>query len=1242
MKKIRKSFDFSSFLCLGRIKQLLGTWGLMMAFLLAVPFVASAQTQKVTIDVTGVDVQVVFKQIKEQTKLNFVYNADQLKSMSKVTLKVQNVTVDSALSKLFSGTPFEYKFEMGSIVIKKKVENVENMKILYSGKVTDKQGEPLPGVAVLLKGSLVGTATDVNGNFKFLAPKEENTVLVFSFIGMKRLEVPVKGVEPINVTLEEDATELDEVNVISTGYYNVDKRHLTSSVTSLKMDDIMQAGVSTIDQMLEGNVPGMIFMQNSGQVGASPKLKIRGTTTILGSTAPLWVLDGVILTDPVNVDPAQINDLDFVNLLGNAISGLNPDDIDQIDVLKDASATAIYGPQASNGVIVITTKKGKIGAPSVSYSVSGTYRRRPHYTDKAVNVMNSMERIDVSRELVDRRLKIGSLNSWVGYEAAAQDLYNGVIDHDEFARRVADMETCNTDWFGILLQNSFSHNHSLSLSGGTDHIRYYTSIGYSNENGNIRKESNDRYTGMAKINVNYDKFSMQFSMSGNVQKKEYTPSEVNLMGYAYNTSRTVRAYDEAGDLWFYQRHEGSDSKNYDQPFSIINERDNTYDHIKTDQLNLTMALGYRILPCLKADMQFSYNISHTDKETYFGADTWYAARLRKFSLITGGMNEDQTELVTGGELRLDNTKNENYNLRGQLTFTRFLDKDNVHQITASAIGEVSSAQYGGSRIVHRGYIPDRGLFFDKVPIELVNIGTTTFKKLRYPKYYAWMESDDARGTLKDNLTRKVGLILTASYSYKDSYILNANMRIDGSNKFGDASNERLLPIWSVSGRWNLQENVLKNSNWVNTLALKLSYGWQGNMSAQDSPKLVIQKGTTNEYFNEYYSTIKQYPNPDLKWEKTSTFNLDVEFSFFNNKLNGSVGYYYRHTSDAFMSKTVSFVNGIGKYTVNQGTLTNQGYELTLNFVPINTMTSMNGTSRGFVWRFDPNFGSVFNQLIDKLKSKDKVLQDEIDYKNYLDGSVQIAGRPVNTFYSYRFKGLSPTDGRPMFYGTDETILVDGQEMNARDVYEGMTQEEVYSRVLTRSGCREPFLQGGIRNYFGWRNLGLSVNLSYSIGAKIRLMKMYGNTNALAPGPETNMRREFVNRWRSPGDERNTTIPGFLNADAYSNTVNNKEWFQNLSVNKFAENIWKMYDNSDLRVVSGDYLRIQNVSLRYNIPGRLCHKLLLKSAYVSVTGTNLYTFCSKKLKGQDPSQSGSSDLVNLSIRPQYSFQLNLTF
>ena len=239
MKKIRKSFDFSSFLCSIKRTLLSGKWGLMVLLLLELPLVALAQDQKVTINVKEVDVQVVFKQIKEQTGLNFVYNADQLKTMKRVTLDVKEVTVDAALTKLFEGTSFEYKFEMQSIVIKKKVERFANKKVMVNGQVVDKAGNALPGVAVLMKGTTVGTATDVDGKFKFLAPREEDLVLVFSFIGMKRLEIPAKFGEPMKVTLEEDATELEEVNVISTGYYNVDKRHLTSSVTSLKMDDIM-------------------------------------------------------------------------------------------------------------------------------------------------------------------------------------------------------------------------------------------------------------------------------------------------------------------------------------------------------------------------------------------------------------------------------------------------------------------------------------------------------------------------------------------------------------------------------------------------------------------------------------------------------------------------------------------------------------------------------------------------------------------------------------------------------------------------------------------------------------------------------------------------------------------------------------------------------------------------------------------------------------------------------------------
>ena len=698
------------------------------------------------------------------------------------------------------------------------VSEKEKSKVLQ-GWVYDKNHQVLPGVTVKVAGTSIGTSTNVKGWFRITLPMQRGT-LEFSFIGFKKQLVNFTDkTDTLRIVLEEDLMELDEVTV-STGYYKVDKRHLTSSVTTLKMDDIMQPGVGTLDQMLEGRIPGMIFMQNSGQVGAVPKMKIRGTTTLLGSTAPLWVLDGVILTDPVNVDPASINDLDFVNLLGNAISGLNPEDIEKLDVLKDASATAIYGPKASNGVIVITTKKGKVGAPSVSYSLSGTFRQRPRYTDRSVDVMNSQERIDFSKEVVRKKQVIPDLSSYVGYEAAYNDYVNGVMSSDEFIRKVKFMETVNTDWLGLLMQDTYSHAHTLSVSGGSENVRYYTSLGYSNENGNLKGEENSRYSAMAKVDINYEKFVMSFNLNGNVQKKEYTPQEVGLMTYALNTARSVGAYNEDGSLMFYQR-DNDLRHTYLKPFSIINERKNTSDDIQSNAIGMSANIEYRVIPCLKAGVQFSYGISNFEERVYFGVKSWYAANLRK-EYFPGSDNEgvaSNSEMPIGGELRLNNTKNENYSVRVNLAFNKFLDKESRHQFQASVIGELSSTLYTGFAITKRGYIPERGMLFDDVNL------SDSWGYLEFPNYDGWLKSDaSAKGILTHNLTRQVGLVGTLFYGYKDAYIFNANMRIDGSNKFGDTSNEKLNPIWSVSGRWNIHENLLSNKWWINTLALKASFG----------------------------------------------------------------------------------------------------------------------------------------------------------------------------------------------------------------------------------------------------------------------------------------------------------------------------------------------------------------------------------------------------------------------------------
>lgn len=1197
-----------------------------------------SQEAKVTLDMKNVALTTVLEELGKQSKCDFFYNYALMQSKGMVNVKAENLELGKVLEELLPKLGLTFTFDQNVIVIREKVSDEKSKFVRVKGYVYDIHKQGMPGVTVKVAGLPIGTSTNSKGWFVLDLPLQKGS-LEFSFIGFKKQLINfTEKTDTLQIVLEEDLMELEEVTV-STGYYKVDKRHLTSSVTTLKMDDIMQPGVGTLDQMLEGRIPGMIFMQNSGQVGAAPKIKIRGTTTLLGSTAPLWVLDGVILTDPVNVDPASINDLDFVNLLGNAISGLNPEDIEKLDVLKDASATAIYGPKASNGVIVITTKKGKVGAPTVSYSLSGTYRQRPRYTDRSVDVMNSQERIDFSKEVVRKKQLVPNLTSYVGYEAAYNDYVNGVISPDEFIRKVKYMETVNTDWLGLLMQDTYFHAHTLSVSGGSENVRYYTSLGYSTENGNLKGEENNRYSAMAKVDINYNKFILSFNLNGNVQKRQYTPQEVGLMSYALNTARSVGAYNEDGSLMFYQRDNNLDHM-YSKPFSIINERKNTDDDVQTNAISASANVEYRLIPSLKVGMQFSYGVSNFEEKVYFGEKSWYAANLkREYAPGTAnfGYIAANSGMPVGGELRLNNTKNENYSIRANLAFNKFLDKENCHQFQASVIGELSSTLYTGFAITKRGYIPERGMLFDDVNL------SDSWGYVSYPDYDNWLKTNSAaKGILTHNLTRQVGLVGTLFYAYKDAYIFNANMRIDGSNKFGDASNEKLNPIWSVSGRWNIHENLLSNKWWINTLALKASFGYQGNMSAQDSPNLIVQRKGTHWAFNELYSSIKYYPNPHLKWEKTSTYNIELEYSLFNNKLVGNFSYYYRHTTDAFMSKTVSRINGVSSYTVNQGTLNNQGFEFDINYTPIENLGA-GGEKRGFVWRINPNFGSVFNQLVDKVKGKDKVLQDEIRYGDYLDGRVQVSGRPVNTFYSYKFTGLDSKDGRPTFYGTDADEIV-GKDKNGNDLtrqraYELMTLGEVCMEVMEHSGCREPFLQGSISNYLGWRNWGLSFNLAYSVGSKIRLLQMYGSNNSAVLPPVTNMRGEFVNRWQRPGDEEYTNVPGLLDAKSYNRT---KTPWWNDKPYEFAGTIWNMYDNSNLRVASGDYLKLTSLSLRYVVPERICHKMYMKSAYLNVSGTNLFTICSKELKGQDPSQSGSSELINISVRPTYSLSLNVTF
>ncbi len=1210
---------------------------------------SALQSRSVSLNLRNVTFFQVFDEIHRQTGLRFVYNTDQLRSQKTVDVQAENKDVEEVFTDILRGTNLTFVLE-DDVVMLVPQQNTQRQgePTRIAGTVTDVNGQPLPGVTVRLvyksatEDKFIGVSTDVQGRYVITVPADAtNPVFYFSFVGMKNQIVPVTGKEAVNVVMEEAQQEVGEVVV--TGYQQIDRRHLTSAVTSMKMSDIEIPGVLSIDKALEGNVPGLIFMQSTGQVGAAPKLRIRGSSSILGNQEPLWVVDGIIVQDKVNIDPVQLNDLDFVNLLGNAISGLNPADIEQIDVLKDAAATALYGARAANGVIVVTTKKGQAGPPKISYSMSGTFTPRPRYTDRAFHMMNSKERIDVSRELMERDVRYSGyypgVDDWVGYERAYLDYFQeGTIDFNEFSRRSKYYETMNTDWLKLLTKDVFSHNHTVSLNGGSENIRYYASVGFADQKGNVRGEKNDRYTATLKTTLNYDKLTAEFGVIGDITEKRYSPTELNVMSYAHSMNRALPLYGEDGELWYYNR--GPSEK---FPFNIRNEMDHSSWDINQYGVNLTGQVRYKFNDRFSLRGVASYQFSYTDDSEWFGEESWH---VKSLNLRTTNAAYPYFNYLCpfGGELKQSTTRNNAYTFRLQADYNTWLDADNKHFINAMAGYELSSSKYNSENSLQRGYFKDRGQTVAPPPIYTLG-PNVNFS--HYQMYYHWLINNHP--TYTESLTNMLSAYATFTYSYADRYILNVNGRADWSNAFGSRSNEKLFPVWSVSGRWNISdEKFMQNASWVDNLALRLSYGLQGNMLNNQPSRLVIQKNPLGVTGDEY-ANIVHYANPDLRWEKTNSYNAGIDFSLFNNKVRGSFAYYYKKTTDAFLDRRVGSQNGVTTYTVNAGDIENHGVEIALSFTPID-QGIVNG-KRGFVWRFDPQIGQAVNQLVNRaINRHNDYLQDDLTFMDMINGAAYIPGTALNTFYSFRYKALDNT-GRPTFYGLEADRVDELNEKYAE--LAALDKKNVWMELLSESGTRVPVLQGSLRNYVAYRNFSLSVNLTYSLGNKIRMFKLCSSDySAVNPYPHNNLRKEFVDRWRGPGDEKHTDIPGIATEvvgagdqekimASYGWWYNKTNWAPDVMTNRSLSK-YSMYDYSDLRVVSGDYLRMQSLVFTYTLGDKFLQNLGIANASVSLSGQNLFTICDKKLKGQNPEQFTTDDMISIALRPQYTFSLNLNF
>ena len=587
-----------------------------------------SQEMKLSFNLKNATLKDVINEIKRISVYDFVYSDPQLTSFKQRDVSFTNATIQQVMEDCLKDTKLTYAINGNTIVFKLKATQEKEQELKYiSGVVTDQAGNPLPGATLLIKGTTTGMATNTNGEYKIGVPKDGECTLIFSFMGMKTQYVKVGNKTKIDVKLEEDLTEVEEVVV--TGYQNIDKRHLTSAVSSVKASDILTPGMTSIDQALEGRIPELVLISNSGEVGATPRIRVRGTSTLLGNREPLWVLDGFIMHDPVNVSNDDLNNPDYINIIGNAIAGINPQDIERIDVLKDASATALYGTRAANGVIVVTTKKGAIGPARFSYNHSSKYTRRPRYSDRNINLMNSQERVQFGKELSDLHYQFPSDMTMVGYEGALDSYYKGLSTYDEFVENVKWYETVNTDWFDILTRDTYSHDHTFGVSGGNDDIRYYVSIGYNKENGVSKTTYTERYTTRLNLDMTFSKkIKANFSMNGNVQKKNHLMDEIDAMDYAYNTTRALPCFNPDGTLYYYNKSAYGGTNRYSNKFryNILNEIENSSNEYDGNTIGAMLDIKLTPITGLDISVSGNYNRSSTLQEQWWGEKTQYVAR----------------------------------------------------------------------------------------------------------------------------------------------------------------------------------------------------------------------------------------------------------------------------------------------------------------------------------------------------------------------------------------------------------------------------------------------------------------------------------------------------------------------------------------------------------------------------------------------------------------------------------------
>jgi len=1152
-----------------------------LSIFLIVCLLTSLQTlsaQTISLNMNKQPLKVVLKEIQKHTDYKFVYNTTIVDANQLISINIQNGSLKEVLNKMFKDSDITYQISDKLIMLsqKNKANEIERQK--RSGKITDDAGDPMIGVAVKNENSKAISVSDLDGNYAIEA--KEGDKLTFSLMGMETFYATVGKSAVVNVPMKPDLVVLKDVVV--TGYQTLSKERTTGSysiVTSQQLESKLQPSLKSI---MEGQTAGVVLTKEGN-------LEIRGVSTVNGVNTPLIVVDGY-------------------PLIGNnvGIESVNPDNIENITILKDAVAASIYGARASNGVIVITTKSAKKGTFNLSYK--GIYQITMKPDLSKLNLATTEDYMDAELDIYNQNPN-SSYSSYNSYSRISDYTYllmaksKGLISASEADAQIAQLRQNNSldEIEKYLIKPKQSQQHSFSLSSNTETNQLNTALRYNKEYGNLQNNDNSRFifdisntwkpnkwiSVRAFANVNYSET--------NATVEQY--SSFTSFGSSSRVLPYTNMYDNSGNPVAWSPVGQRRMSTYE---TFAGMKDVTY-HPETD-LDKAMTASNNLQARLGGDI----NVSFCDFLTGSIGGSWVKGTSKSQTIYdaesfvmrtayndgTDAKNFTTHYIPAGGKIDQSDGEIMSWVLRSQLNYKRNF-KGDKHRVSAILGSEISKDTYEYTYLPTRlGYDPVSATYNNSFSVYNYNKNTNNMTgSMLFGKAPANIGSISYGNNYGVRDNRFVSWYGNASYEYNNKYIITGSVRLDLTNFFGTDPKYRYKPTWSVGATYKMAEEEYFSGlkDIFNRFNIRASYGVNGNISLNYTPYLVLAVGSYSTETSGIAYTVNSYPNDQLRWEKTNIFDVGVDFAMFNNRLNVALDYYNKKSVDLIVSEQIDYSRGTSTLPQNVGGVTNQGLEVTVSGDVINNSK--------FKWN-SQLIASYNNSNVDYYK----VTRNYSSSYTYLTQMVE--GYPMDGFWGVRF-GKLDDKGNVLYLNSKDELVTNYKLTGADCIYQGHAK---------------PVCEISWTNSFRYRNFEGSFMFVGKFGHKFRKDAFVGSNYN---------NRHVSERWRKAGDEATTIYP----------VLNTNGW----------ESFY--YPFADVFIGNASFVKLRDLSLGYNLPSNVVKSMGLTNLKVYFQTRNLFYIAAKGIDidpetAEYDKSGGSGGMINqgytsLQLRPEFYFGVQIS-